>query len=130
MRKTNPIPGGGGWDEAGGRGPIMQNEPNLGHRRKEWGGDAQPPIRSGAGSAESGRVQNEANLGQAAGVPAANRAKRTQFRPRAREWARAGGAVMPRRRAIVQNEPNSLAVPAAPGDAEGPISLDKTGFRG
>jgi hypothetical protein len=34
------------------------------------------------------------------------RAKRTQFRPSAREWARAAGAGRPRRGVIVQNEAN------------------------
>jgi hypothetical protein len=38
------------------------NKPNLGDRRKKWGGDAQPPITSGAGSTRSRSVQNKPNL--------------------------------------------------------------------
>jgi hypothetical protein len=61
MRKTNPI-----WP---GRRVNAQNEPNFGHRGKMSGGDAQPPIRSGAGSTKSRGVQNEANFGQPVGLP-------------------------------------------------------------
>ena len=54
-------------------------------------------------------VRNEPNW--PAGEPARtvvgdNRAKRSQLRPSAREWARAAGAARPRRRAIVRNEAN------------------------
>ncbi len=42
----------------------MQNKPNLGHRGKMSGGDARPPIRSGAGSTRRRNVQNEANFGR------------------------------------------------------------------
>jgi hypothetical protein len=63
-------------------------------------------------------VQNEAKLG-GTGVygqrplscwawlgRGVKRAKRSQFCPRAREWARVGGAARARRRAIVQNKAN------------------------
>jgi hypothetical protein len=61
VRKTNPI-----WP---GRRVNAQNEPNFGHRGKMSGGDAQPPIRSGAGSTKSRGVQNEPNFGQPVGLP-------------------------------------------------------------
>jgi hypothetical protein len=54
-----------------------QNEPNFRHSRKMSGGDAQPT----------------------------KRAKRTQFGPRARKWARTSRVARSGRSAIVQNEP-------------------------
>jgi hypothetical protein len=81
MRKTNPI--------SPGRRVNVQNEPNFGQRRKMSGGDAQPPIRSGAGSTKRRNVQNEPNSARAPGngrgpagagaPPESDCAKRTQF---------------------------------------------------
>jgi hypothetical protein len=109
--------------------PIMQNEPNL--AIADWkmsGGDAQPTksrnVRNEPNLARPGRLtegiaRNEAKLGgsgacgqrQSSRRPwlgrGGKRAKRTQFCPSAWEWARVARAARPRRRAIVQNKPNS-----------------------
>jgi hypothetical protein len=45
-----------------GRRVSAQNKPNLAHQRKMSGGNAQPPIRPGAGCTKSRSVQNEPNL--------------------------------------------------------------------
>jgi hypothetical protein len=70
--KRTQFPAGPGGPRSQRRGPIMQNKPNFGQRRKKSGGDAQPPIRSGAGSTKSRGVQNEPNSARPAGVPRRN----------------------------------------------------------
>jgi hypothetical protein len=116
-RKTNPILRPGARLRIG--------------RRRLWpdaGGEMRKtnPICPGRRRLTEQIVRNEAKLG-ATGVcgqrrlscgpwlaRGVKRAKRSQFDPSARQWARTGGPRCPRRRAIVQNEPNLPRVGAWP----------------
>jgi hypothetical protein len=114
-RKTKPISGSGGRSRSGTPNPRSGRGQAL--RRAE--ACKTNPIYRRPGRLTKGIVQNEAKLGGngACGqrrLPCGawlgwgvKRAKRTQFYPSAREWARAARAARPRRRAVVRNEANS-----------------------
>jgi hypothetical protein len=80
----------------------VRNEPNLGRpegkcakRTQFW---CREPQDCGLAIADCGLKEGT--------LPECDCAKRSQFGPRARKWARARGAAVPGRRVIVQNEAN------------------------
>ncbi len=82
MCETNPIPGGAGWDEATGAWDVGQSRktnPIFRLRISDWG--LGTDLRRNAYPAACRLRPAQADC-----------AKRTQFRPSAREWARAAGA--------------------------------------
>ncbi len=97
-RKTNPIPGGAGWDEVW--GPMMQNEANLSLRVRKWArtGGREPPRGS--------IVQNKPNFRRA------GRGRRSSFpAPRPSGLPRAGCAKQSQFAAEGQGRPSPRACP-------------------